>query len=71
MKLEVKELSYGTKPKQTEGKVVVRHTDFSVKPKPTGVILVKNEFLSVFKTDSRSGVILQKERFRRILKQND
>jgi hypothetical protein len=69
--IRIKTRSHDTKPKQTEGKVVVRTSEVSVKPKPSGVVLQKTNNRSVLKTDELTGVILQKEKFTKILKQND
>ena len=71
MKITVKDLSHSIKPKQTEGLIAVKHYDFLVRPKPTGVVVTKNRFRSVFKTDERCGVLLKREKFRKMLKQND
>lgn len=71
MKIAVKDLSHSIKPKQTEVVLAVKHYDFLMRPKPTGAVITKNRFRSVFKTDERCGVILKREKFRKILKQND
>lgn len=69
MKITVKDLSHSIKPKQTEGLIAVKHYDFLVRPKHTGVVVTKNRFRSVFKTDERCGVGLSKQKNRNILKQ--
>jgi hypothetical protein len=71
MKIRVKERELSTQPKQSEGRLVVGVTEHSVKPKPAGVIIQKMQNRSVFKTDEQTGIILKKQQFTRILKQND
>jgi hypothetical protein len=71
MKLKVKETAYTVKPKQTEGKLVVRYSVFTVKPKPRGVQIYKNNLASVLKHDRRYGVRIQKQKNTLILKQTD
>jgi hypothetical protein len=71
MKLKVKETSYGVKPKQSEGKLVVRFDRFTVKPKPRGVKIYLGKLTSVLKHDRRSGVKIQKSANNKILKQWD
>lgn len=71
MKLKVKETSYSVKPKQDEGKLVVRYDSFTVKPKPRGVKIYQDKLTSVLKHDRRSGVRIQKVKNNKILKQWD
>ena len=71
MKIRIKERELSTQPKQTEGRLVVSVPDHSVKPKPAGVIIQKTNNRSVFKTDEQTGIVLKKQKFTRILKQND
>ena len=71
MKLQVNETSYTVKPKQTEGKLVVRFDEFSVQPKPRGVKLFKKKSTSVLKTDERTGVRIEKRKTNKIVKQWD
>jgi hypothetical protein len=71
VKIRVTENTISIKPKQTEGKVVCFRTEWSVKPKPKGVILQRFRQKSVLKTDEMFGVILQNNPFGKILKQND
>jgi hypothetical protein len=71
MKLKVKETAYTVKPKQAEGKLVVRYNTFTVKPKPRGVQIYKNDLASVLKHDRRYGVRIQKQKTTIILKQWD
>jgi hypothetical protein len=71
MKLKVKETAYSVKPKQAEGKLVVGYNTFTVKPKPRGVQIYKNDLSFVLKHDRRSGVRIQKQNTTTILKQWD
>jgi hypothetical protein len=71
MKLKVKETAYTVKPKQDEGKLVVRFDRFTVKPKPRGVKIYEGKLTAVLKHDRRSGVKIQKVRNNKILKQWD
>ena len=71
MKLKVKETAYTVKPKQDEGKLVVRFDRFTVKPKPRGVKIYEGKLTAVLKHDLRSGVKIQKVRNNKILKQTD
>jgi hypothetical protein len=71
MKILIKEFSWSLKPKQVEGKIVPKRVEFTVKPKPSGVILQKYVMSSVCKQDARCGVSIQKISDNKILKQND
>ncbi len=71
MKLKVKETSYIVKPKQDEGKLLVRYDQFTVKPKPRGVKIYEDKLTAVLKHDRRSGVRIQKQKNTTILKQWD
>lgn len=71
MKLKVHETSYTVKPKQDEGKLVVRFDRFTVKPKPRGVKIYESKYTSVLKHDRRYGVKIQKVKNDKILKQWD
>ena len=71
MKLKVKETAYTVKPKQDEGKLVVRFDQFTVKPKPRGVKIYEGKLTAVLKHDRRSGVKIQKVKNDKILKQWD
>lgn len=71
MKLKVRETDFTVKPKQTEGKLVVRFSVFSVKPKHRGVKIYKDSSTSVLKNDRRYGVRIQKQKKTTILKQWD
>ena len=71
MKLKVKETAYTVKPKQDEGKLVVRFDRFTVKPKPRGVQIYEDKLTAVLKHDRRSGVEIQKVKNDKILKQWD
>lgn len=71
MKLVVANYEFSIKPKQVEGKLLPKHTTFTVKPKPAGVILQKHNRAYVIKQDARFGVVLKKIRDNKTLKQND
>jgi hypothetical protein len=71
MKLKIKEISYSVKPKQDEGKLVVRFDRFTMKPKPRGVKIYESKLTTVLKHDRRSGVRIQKVKNNKILKQWD
>jgi len=71
MKLKVKETSYSVKPKQDEGKLLVRYDSFTVKPKPRGVKIYEGKLTTVLKHDRRSGVRIQKVKNNKILNQWD
>jgi len=71
MKLKVKNTEFTVKPKQSEGKLVVRFDRFTVKPKPRGVKIYKGKLTTVLKHDRRSGVKIEKTQTNKILKQVD
>ena len=71
MKLKVKNTVFTVKPKQDEGKLVVRFDRFTVKPKPRGVKIYESKMTSVLKHDRRYGVKIQKVNTSKILKQWD
>ena len=71
MKLKVREIDFIVKPKQIEGKLVLRFSDFKVKPKPRGVKIYKHSSTSVVKHDRHYGVKIQKQNKTTILKQTD
>jgi hypothetical protein len=71
MKLKVKETSYAANPKQDEGKLLVRYHQFTVKPKPRGVKIYQDKLTAVLKHDRRIGVLIQKVKNNKILKQWD
>lgn len=71
MKIRVRSEFFDVLPKQSEGKIVAGHEQHEVKPKPAGVILQKEKYNSIFKTDRISGVIIKKQKFTKILKQWD
>lgn len=71
MKVKVKEESYTIKPKQREGKVIVRHEDFTTRPKPSGIVLQDKKYKYVLKTDEICGTILTRKNYTKIVKQND
>lgn len=71
MKLKVKETDYTVKPKQEEGKFVVRFDRFTVKPKSRGVKIYEDKLTAVLKHDRRYGVRIQKQKKTTILKQWD
>jgi len=67
MKLKVKETSYGVKPKQSEGKLVVGLDRFSVKPKQTeGKLCVLREVFTV--KPKPDGVKVYRTKTRSVLK---
>ena len=71
MKLKVKQFYFTVKPKQDEGKLLVRFDQFTIKPKPHGVVIQKKRIVSVIKHDRRYGVRIQKVKNDKILKQWD
>jgi len=71
MRIKVKETAFTVKPKQAEGKLLVRNDEWTVKPKPHGVAIYENKFKSVLKHDRRYGVKIQKVNTSKILKQWD
>ena len=71
MKLKAKEAVYSVKPKQSEGKLLVRVDRYTVKPKHGGAKIYENQGLTVLKMDRRCGVKIQKNKAVKILKQWD
>lgn len=71
MKIVIKQTPTTTIPKQTEVKLVVSYVEFSVKPKPFGVVLQKLNQKSVVKSNKTYGVVLNKQINNKTLKQND
>ena len=71
MKLKVKETSYSAKPKQDEGKLLVRYDTFTVRSKHLGVKIYEGKLTTVLKHDRRSGVRIQKVKTDKILNQWD
>lgn len=71
MKLKIKDYFLTAKPKQNEGKLVVRFDRFTVKPKERGVKIYLGKLTSVLKHDRRFGVRIEKTIKNKILKQWD
>tara|TARA_B110000503_G_C7117617_1_gene401069 strand:- start:523 stop:750 length:228 start_codon:yes stop_codon:yes gene_type:complete len=75
MRVKVFETSHTVKPKQKKGKLVVPAyvitNEAGGKPKPGGVILNLEKFDRVVKTDRSLGVIIQKIKNTKIIKQWD
>ena len=71
MRVKVFETIHTVKPKQKKGKLVVPAYAVGVKPKPGGVVLNLEKFDRVMKTDRSRGVIIQKIKNTKIIKQWD
>lgn len=71
MRVKVFETAHTVKPKQKKGKLVAPAYAVRVKPKPGGVILNLEKFDRVMKTDRSLGVIIQKIKNTKIIKQWD
>ena len=71
MRVKVFETAHTVKPKQKKGKIVVPAYAVGAKPKPGGVVLNLEKFDSVMKTDRSRGVIIQKIKNTKIIKQWD
>ena len=71
MRLKVFETTHTLKPKDKKGKIVAPAYVFDVYPKPHGVILKLNKYDRVFKNNRMVGVIIQKQKNTKILKQWD
>ena len=71
MKLKLFEITHTLKPKDKKGKLVAPAYVLDVYPKPRGVILKLNKYDRVLKNDRMVGVIIQKEKNTKILKQWD
>ena len=71
MRLKVFETTHTLKPKDKKGKIVAPAYVFDVHPKPHGVILNLNKYDKVMKNDRMVGVIIQKQKNTKILKQWD
>ena len=71
MRVKVFEITHTVKPKQEKGKLVAPAYLTTVKPKPTGVILILNKYDRVVKTDRSLGVIIKKIKNTKIIKQWD
>jgi len=71
LKLKLFEITHTLKPKDKKGRLVAPAYVFDVRPKPRGVILNLNKYDRVLKNDRMVGVIIQKEKNTKILKQWD
>lgn len=71
MRVKVFETAHTVNPKQKKGKLVAPAYTVGVKPKPGGVILNLEKFDRVMKTDRSLGVIIQKIKNTKIIKQWD
>jgi hypothetical protein len=71
MRVKVFETTHTVKPKQKKGKLVAPAYVMGVKPKPGGVILNLSKYDRVVKTDRSLGVIIQKIKNTKIIKQWD
>jgi hypothetical protein len=71
MRVKVFETAHTVKPKQKKGKIVSPAYVVGVKPKPGGVILNLSKYDRVVKTDRSLGVIIQKIKNTKIIKQWD
>jgi hypothetical protein len=71
MRVKVFEITHTVKPKQEKGKLVAPAYLTKIKPKPTGVILTLNKYDRVIRTDRSRGVIIQKQKNSKIVKQWD
>ena len=68
---KVIETTFEIKPKQEKGKLRVLMFDFSIKPKPTGVIISKNNNISVLKMNRSAGIIISNTKNTKIFKKYD
>ena len=71
MRLKVFETTHTLKPKDKKGRLVAPAYVLDVYPKPRGVILKLNKYDKVMKNDRMVGVIIQKQKNTKILKQWD
>jgi hypothetical protein len=71
MRVKVFETTHTVKPKQKKGKLVAPAYVMEVKPKPSGVVLNLEKYDRVVKTDRSLGVIIQKIKNTKIIKQWD
>ena len=71
MRVKVFETTHTVKPKQKKGKLVAPAYTVGVKPKPGGVVLNLSKYNRVIKTDRSRGVIIQKIKNTKIIKQWD
>ena len=71
MRVKVFETAHTVKPKQKKGKLVAPAYTVGVKPKPGGVVLNLSNYDRVMKTDRSLGVIIQKIKNIKIIKQWD
>ena len=71
MRVKVFETTHTVKPKQKKGKLVAPAYVMGVKPKPGGVVLNLSKYDNVMKTDRSRGVIIQKIKNTKIIKQWD
>ena len=71
MRIIAKGSEFLINPKQREGKLKVRYHDYTIQPKPSGIILRIMDRTDIMKTDSLFGVVLQKLPNNDVLKQND